>query len=44
MSVESLDLDSPRNETLGVEGVKLTVGLMKWAKDTKMNVRVSILH
>ena len=43
-SDESLDLDSPGNETFGVEGVEPTVGLMKWAKDTKMDVRVSVLH
>ena len=39
-----MDLDSPGNETLGIQGVELTVGLMKWAKDTKMDVRVSVLH
>ena len=39
-----VDLDSPGNETLGIEGVEPIVGLMKWAKDTKMDVCVSVLH
>ncbi|KAF8586752.1 hypothetical protein K439DRAFT_916927 [Ramaria rubella] len=34
-SDESLDLESPGNETFGVEGVEPTVGLVQWAESTK---------
>jgi hypothetical protein len=37
-SDESLDLDSPGNETFGVEGVQPVLGLMKWAERTKIDV------